>query len=199
MNSVIQKSAEYVSDLLQRKLTPRHTFHNLQHTRETVDHAHEIGSNSGLDPDQIEILLIAAWFHDSGHTETYQEHEQVSLRLAQDFLDQLGYPALKTRQVLKLIAATRLGAVPHSLSEKVICDADILPIALPDSLNRGQHLRREWATLLNRYFSEMEWLQFELEFRLGREFYTAYARKRYNQGRLENIGLIRQEIAELEK
>ena len=40
----------------------------------------------------MEPIIIAAWFHDTGHSEIYQGHESVSKRLAEGFLRIEGYP-----------------------------------------------------------------------------------------------------------
>ena len=107
MSAIIEKTEKYVSDLLNEKLTENHLFHNLQHTIEMVEAAEEIAGHSDVSKEDLEILLIAAWFHDTGHTQTYDGHEEASCRIASDFLKKESYPEEKINQIIQLILTTK--------------------------------------------------------------------------------------------
>ena len=61
--TILEKAEKKASDLL-LTLPDTMTYHNLNHTREVVKAAEKIGSYASLQEEEMEILLLAAWFHD---------------------------------------------------------------------------------------------------------------------------------------
>ena len=83
---LIQKASTFVFELLREKLPANHIYHNYTHTCEVVDAAKEIAEGCDLNKDETEMVLLAAWFHDTGFIELYDGHEQVSKQIAEKFL-----------------------------------------------------------------------------------------------------------------
>ncbi|RPI70912.1 MAG: HD domain-containing protein, partial [Ignavibacteriales bacterium] len=82
MSALLKKGSEYASGIISEKLPGGMVYHNIEHTKEVVETAKEIGINSGLTEDEMEVLLFAAWFHDTGITEIYNNHEEKSAQIA---------------------------------------------------------------------------------------------------------------------
>ena len=57
----------YVKSLFNDKSSEDLIYHNLNHTTDVVITSEKIGQSSSLDDEQMELLLIAAWFHDVGY------------------------------------------------------------------------------------------------------------------------------------
>jgi len=88
-NGNILKSVEqYVFDTLKSGTPSEFVYHDINHTTEVVEACEKIGKKSGLSDDDIEILLIAAWFHDVGYLETSEQHEEQSAKAARKFLEE---------------------------------------------------------------------------------------------------------------
>jgi HD superfamily phosphodiesterase len=85
MSSLIQIASIYITRRFESQLDSGITYHNLTHTKEVVDSAKKIGAKSGLVSDLMEIILLAAWFHDVGIIERYKEHEEKALKLVVSF------------------------------------------------------------------------------------------------------------------
>jgi predicted metal-dependent HD superfamily phosphohydrolase len=151
------------------------TYHNLDHTLMVVEAVKEIGKEEGLSQDEIEILEIAAWFHDSGHTVQADGHEQHSAQIARTFLTRLGYDDQKTEDVISLILATRWPHKPVNLLEKVICDADLKHLATRHFKVMSNRLRTEWEALGKKY-SDKEWLMVNRLFFSQHKFFTEYGK-----------------------
>ena len=119
MSVILEKTKNFVSELLSKKLTEKHLFHNLEHTIDVVEETEEIANNSDVSKADLELLLIAAWFHDTGHTETYEGHEEVSCRLAREFLEKESYPEKKIEQIFQLIQTTKREHEPANQMEAI--------------------------------------------------------------------------------
>ena len=126
MNSdLLAVAARHVSTLFEASLPKACRYHTLEHTTEVTDAALEIGRALGLPESELEILQLAALFHDTGYVEVCDGHESVSVRIATAFLEK-EISAAALAHVARCIMATHYPQRPHSLMEEVICDADLI-------------------------------------------------------------------------
>ena len=129
MNNLIEIAAEHVSQLYDKKLKADMHFHNLKHTKQTVDAVIEICEQSNIPKKEQEILMIAAWFHDVGYIHTYKNHEAKSAEMAAEFLKNNKYSEKNIETVKQLILKTELSTTPETLAEKILRDADLSHLA----------------------------------------------------------------------
>jgi uncharacterized protein len=190
MSELLNKVSEYASKIITEKLPKEIVYHNIEHTKEVVDTANDIGKHSGLPESEMEILLIAAWFHDIGITGNYNNHEEKSASIAKDFLQKNNYPSEKIEKVINLILATRLPQEPKNLIEKVICDADISHIGKKEFNTRSQLLRKEWENTLGKKTNDKEWLKNNIDFLSHSKFHTKYAKENFEKQRLKNLAIL---------
>ena len=74
MSDSVAAASAYVTNLLSEKLDSRYLYHNLRHTQRVVQSTEEIAEHYGLDGAKRERLMLAAWFHDTGYTESAEKH-----------------------------------------------------------------------------------------------------------------------------
>jgi uncharacterized protein len=129
MSIIINNVEKYVTSLLQSKLPQSLTFHNCQHTKNVVYAVKHIGKKSRISAEELEIVTIAAWFHDTGFTVTYSGHEEESIKIAANHLSLLKYENRKVQKVLDCIQATKLPQQPLDLVGEVLCDADLFHLS----------------------------------------------------------------------
>jgi len=194
MNDIIQDAENYISDLYKKKMSKELTFHNLKHIKRTVNAANLLAENSGLTQHEIEILNIAAWFHDVGHIQVYEDHEEKSAQMAKQFLQENNYPSDKIDKILGCIRATRLAAEPTNLLEKIMRDADIIHLGKKSYFKRNKELRKEWHDLLGEEYSDEKWIENNIKFFQEHEFQTEYARSKFNQQRLINLAALQEKL-----
>ena len=84
--STIIKAKQYTKKLLV-SLGSKYLFHNWNHTQEVVRVSMELGKQCGLSEKDLSILKVAAYFHDTGHVKSYTNHEEMSARIAAEFLE----------------------------------------------------------------------------------------------------------------
>ena len=196
MNDLVEKAKNYTTSLLEKKLDNDHVFHNLDHTIETVDAAEEIAGHSGVSKEDLEILLIAAWFHDVGHIDTYEGHEEAGCKIARHFLDQESYPEEKIKEVEALIMTTKMDNDPENTLQSILRDADIIHIGRKGSFKRGRRLREELQLVLGKNFTDEEWLDEEKKFYSKTRFFTDYAIENYNEMREKYISKLDRKMNE---
>lgn len=186
-SSVVDEAARFIRSLFQKHLPPQMSFHNIEHTERVVQAAREMGTYYKLSNKYMEVLLLAAWFHDSGHVRQYEGHETVSIFIARSFLTRLHYPVFLIKKVVNCIAATELRKEPVSLIEKILCDADLMHLASPDYLRWQNALRCEWKVVLKKVYNRKEWATLNYNFMKSHLYHTSYARFMYRPGKERNL------------
>ncbi len=195
MNQIVEEVSQHVINLF--KAHPAlFVYHNLHHTREVVDLVQDLAENSGVESDELEFLLIAAWFHDIGYPETIPLHEERSAEMAEEFLRKKDYPQEKIDAVKKLILSTKVPQNPENDLEKIMCDADIAYIGKKDFISRIDLLRKEWQQTIQRNFSNSEWIRENIRFLESNSFHTEYAKRKFGQTRKENLAELKQLLEE---
>ena len=184
---ITEKAKEYVKSTMDQHNVELLTFHSFEHTSSVVESALEIGQNSGLNEEELEILEVAAWFHDLGYLEGFKDHETKSWAMANAFLETENYPEAKAQLVKDCIMATSLHVTPKTMLEKVIADADLNHLAKPSQASKSEALRLEIKRVCGYDFSTEEWLDKDLGFLLAHHYHTPYAQEHYHPGKVENI------------
>jgi predicted metal-dependent HD superfamily phosphohydrolase len=191
MDNILNKTSKYVTNLLSEKLSKDMYYHSLAHTQEVVANAKEIGENSGLSSEEMELVLLAAWFHDTGFTNSYEGHENTSLRIAENFLSKNNYPSEKINKIINAIKITNLTFKPENLIENVIRDADLYYLGTTEFFNQYELLRKEWCIKLNKIYTEIEWLELNIDFFFSHVFYTEYANKKLSPQKEINLAKLK--------
>ena len=180
-------TADFVIKLFKERLTQGITYHDLIHIRDVVDTAKLIGGESVISPDQMEILLLAAWFHDVGIIERYAEHEEKSAEMCREFLVKHHYPSYKIDTIINIILSTRIPQKPVNLLEKILCDADLSHNGKKGFIYRSQLLRVEWKNMLGKEFTDSDWIKINIDFLLDNKFHTKFAKSFYDGQRMQNL------------
>jgi len=195
-NPIIKSAEEYVFNLFKEKLPPDHVYHNYKHTFQTVKACREIANTYSLTSRELEVLLLAAIFHDTGYIETYEGHEEVSVRFFNDFIKG-DYPLEDIKRVEELIMSTKPGTVPDGTLQEILHDADYINIGKKKFVQRAELLRIEWERLLNKTYSDLEWAEIQLNFLVSTNFVTEEAIVKFDDQREINIRLQREKIERL--
>ncbi len=185
-NSIVGSAEEYVMDLLKKGLSKDHIFHNLQHALAVRSAALDIGHKLAFTEEEMEVLELAALFHDTGFVEAYEGHENVSKKLALEFLEGKKYDPEKTIQVLDCITATLPSKQPENKLEEVIQDADLMGLGTENYPVTLAALRHEWQVFLNKSFTDVEWFEMNDQFLGAHEYHTQVAKDLYDEKKSQN-------------
>jgi HD superfamily phosphodiesterase len=196
---IIRKVGNHVFLLFKEKLSKKLVYHNYKHTFEVVKEAKQLAEGYDLPDEEMEILLLAAWLHDTGYIITYENHENESVGIATAFLQDQGYPQEKIERINQCIMATKHGQVTNHLLEDILVDADIANIGKETFFATAELLRVEWEIFLDRSFTDLEWSQYQLDFLLSVSFRTQPAQAKYSKQLSKNIQAQRNQLLDLAK
>ncbi len=182
-NNIVAKAQDFVESLLKEKLSKDLTYHNYAHTARVVKVAEEIGKYAELENGDLEILMLAAWFHDTGFVNDYENHEEESQKIATEFLNDQNVSQDIIDRVNESIWATRKDTFPSNDIEKILCDADLSHIGSDGYLKVADGLRREWEIYFHQVHTDMEWYQSCNEFVVKSKFHTKYGQEVLEKGK----------------
>jgi predicted metal-dependent HD superfamily phosphohydrolase len=194
---LVNKSKEFALGIISNGLADKFCYHDLEHTQSVVKAAIEIGENSQLTENEMQIILTAAWMHDTGYCFGCQDHEKKSQEISQKFLRKLNAPDDFIQQVMQCIEATGFPQNPQNAVEEVICDADLYHLSTDEFHRRTELLRQELNNTTANNISEIEWLERNVHFFNKHHYFTAYAKENLNPGKEKNLQALTQKINKL--
>ena len=177
----------YVKSLFNDNSSEDLIYHNINHTTDVVITSEKIGHSSSLDNEQMEVLLIAAWFHDVGYIDTYEDHEEKSVIAARSFLAEHDYPKNRIDEISSAILATKVPQSPQNIIQDVLCDADLHHLGSKDFSNKNELFRVEYENINKKIWHELDWLKDTIEFMRNHTFHTKYSKERFDEIKKENL------------
>lgn len=192
--SITEEAADFVNELFKNKLQTIYVYHNLTHTEEVVEAVKKIGNKLNLNDEDLEIVTLAAWFHDTGFIERVNNHEDVSIEIATKFLEEKNYKTENIELIKGCINATRYPQSPANILEEILCDADLYHLGSKKFDLKNDLLRVEWEKSEGKIYSDIEWTKINLDFLATHKFYTKPARKSLSDNKAEMIVKIQKRL-----
>ena len=191
METLLIESEKYVSSLLNDKLKHHFMYHNLSHTQRVVAATKEIIEGESIPEEDANTLIVAAWFHDTGYTESKENHEEHSVGIAKKFLKEHQVSEDFIDQVSHLIMATKMEYEPLNQYESVIRDADSAHFKDKDYSGVSELLRREWELSMDKKYTDIEWIEENISFFTKyHRYYTEYALENWQSGKDKNLAAL---------
>lgn len=168
-----ESACQYIIDELTAHLSPRLTYHTVQHTHDVAAQAERIARAEGItNAESLALLKTAACYHDAGFMHVYDEHEAESCRIARRMLPTFGYTSNQIDQVCRAIQATRIPQTPVDQLGTILCDADLDYLGRADYYRISQTLLAEWISY-NRLPDPGRWLPIQQSFLGNHRYFTA--------------------------
>jgi len=188
MNTLVAEAEKYVLNLLNTKLDSSFVYHSISHTQRVVEKIKEITEGQEIPEDNLQNLLLAAWFHDTGYTETIEEHEEKGVTIVTTFLTTQKASEDTISKVTDLIRATKMGTPPKNEFDKIIIDADCSHIGGKNFSDLSELLRREWELTKERKLTEQEWLSENIDFLTNtHKFHSDFALQNWQKAKGKNL------------
>lgn len=108
MDSLLEKTDTFVSQLFENKLPENCIYHNYTHTKRVFKSTKEIIEHSAVSNEDTTVLLLAVLLHDTGYTESIDNHEKHSVRIAESYLKDQKIPDATIQKITDLILATKM-------------------------------------------------------------------------------------------
>lgn len=159
-------------------------YHNLYHTNCMIINCAEGADEMQLPPEKTCVLLLAAIFHDFGHSGG-KEKDDHNIRVAIAGLeaycriDESFAPCMA--EASQIIESTLFPPVtkPETLSQKIIRDADLMQMYMPGWEKQiFVGLRKEIEVTVGKEVSPSEMVSMQLKFMGAVQWYTSWAQAR---------------------
>ena len=200
MEALILEIEKHVSSLLNNELPREYVYHNLSHTQRVVAATKEIAEAEEVSESDMNALVVAAWFHDTGYMQGSDNHEENGVVVAKNYLIEKKIDTEFIAQVSQLILATKMDYEPQNHLEKIIRDADCSHFPLKNYDEIGELLRREWERVKKEFYPDSEWLQMNISFfTKNHRFYTNYALENWQSGKDKNLARLFKSLNKIEK
>jgi len=167
---------DFVISLLKTKLSEYYYYHNHEHTLYVTEKAIEIGRQEACTEKELELLSLAALWHDTGYITTYHNHEEESCLLARHYLTEYGYSAPDIDEVCGMIMATKMPQSPKSKLEEIIADADLEYLGTSGFETKADRLFKELQQI-NTSLTEEKWRLMQISFLQNHRYFTRFCKE----------------------
>lgn len=188
MESLLLEIEAYVIHELNENLDTKFLYHNIAHTQSVVEKTQELIEEGGVEEEDAEDLLIAAWFHDIGYIKAIENHEDFSVEIAKEYLKSKKISSERIERISKLILATKMNLYPETELEKLIRDADCSHIGSKEFIEYSELLRQEWELTQDKFLTDSEWITENISFLTTQHrFYSDIASKKWDRVKGKNL------------
>ena len=194
---------QYIRELFREELPDGIKYHDANHTlhptRGVVAVASRIAQSDNVSEKDRELLIAAAYFHDTGYIREYDKNEPIAARMAGRILKLMGFKPKEIEKIQKMILATDLALEPKTRLEKILCDADLDHFGREDffkldgKLREGRHARGIDVS------DEAKWYRGTLEIIKKHQYYTDSQKKLREKEKQKNIQRLLKKLEKIEK
>jgi hypothetical protein len=187
MSEIIKAVDLHVKSIFGKEIFKEYPYHNYEHTLRVVQSAKSLSEEAKLTDKEREILIIAAYFHDTGFAEGADNHEQYSVEIARKFLTKESYEKTNIEKVAKCILATKMDWIGDERLCTLIRDADLSGLAHANYHMIAEQLRKEKNKLSAGEIDEKSWLQENISFFNFHSYCSEEGKKLFQKGKSENL------------
>ncbi len=173
---LVEEAKLYVSKFLSHELSEKCLFHTISHTLEVLKNAEIIGRYCDIGEEQLNILRIAALFHDVGYVDAYDDHEIFSAKRAVAYLADKNVDVHAIAQIERAILSTKTPQKPQDKISKILCDADLMNLTFDDYFEQVDLMREEWEKVGKAKLNSHQFYLNTLEFFRSHEYHSKYGK-----------------------
>ncbi|MFK7906571.1 MAG: Pycsar system effector family protein [Chitinophagales bacterium] len=193
-SKLLKKAKKHIFQFFKERLDSMYVYHDYTHTFETVEAVGELGLGNGLKRKELEMVQLAAWFHDTGYVDTVEGHEEASLKYVRAFLEEQEYPAEKINIIEGCILSTKMPQSPKNIYEEILCDADLYHLGSKNFFEKSSLLRLEWANRNALKGDEVGNLEAEIAFLSTHHYHTPFGQLNLNKRKFKNVSVLKQNL-----
>lgn len=189
----LDDAGDFIIKRLNNELPGHLSYHNADHAKDVYEAAKRIGEAEGISGHELNLLLTAAYYHDSGFLIKAKGHEEESCRIARETLPGYGYTTDEINQICGMIMATRLPQSPKNHLEEILADADLDNLGRDDFFTISHKLYLE-NLFFGKAISENEWNQQQIDFIKKHQYFTKTAINLRQAKKDANLGRIKAQV-----
>ena len=194
---------QYIKELFKDELPDGIKYHDANHTlhpiKGVVAVANRIAISEDISEHDRELLITAAYFHDTGYIREYDKNEPIAARMAGRILKLIGYKPNEIEKVQMMILSTDLEREPKTHVEKILCDADLDHLGREDFFKFDGKLREGWRVKGIDVSDEAKWYKGTLEFIKTHQYYTESQKNSREKEKQKNIKKLVNKLENIKK
>ena len=195
-NLIIKKVEAHVIELFQKTPHPKLIYHNVHHTQKVVERTKEIAAHYNLIESDMLVLLVAAWFHDTGYLfDEAAMHEEKSAHLMNEFTKDLIADPDILNNIEECILATKATVKPSNLLQQILVDADSYNFGTKEIDTTNKQVYDEFV-IRNGYISKREWDRQTIKMLENHQYYTSYCKELLMNRKKKNIKKLKKSLEE---
>lgn len=166
-------------------------YHQYDHALSVMERWIYLATMEWCSEKEIEMIAIAALFHDTGFIIEYDNNENFGAKIARNYLRTILYPEEKIKIIQEIILATHPSTKPTNLLEKIIKDADMDNLGREDFFDINEKIKRELELMKNIKIKDPDWHHASLDIIQWHVFYTDTQIKERNEKLQKNLEELR--------
>jgi len=194
---------QYIRELFRDELPADIKYHDSNHTlhptKGVVAVANRIAISENISEHDRELLIAAAYFHDTGYIREYSKNEPIAARAAGRILKLIGYQPDEIEKVQKAILATDLECEPKTHVEKILRDADFDHLGREAFFELDAKIREGRRARGLDVGDDAKWYKGTLEIIKTHQYYTESQKKMREKKKQENIQRLIKKLENIEK
>ncbi|MGJ8665798.1 MAG: Pycsar system effector family protein [Patiriisocius sp.] len=200
MSDIIAATDDFILNLFKEKLPKTFVYHNYTHSKRVYKSINQIVEDSQINVKDATILKLAALLHDTGYTETRENHEKVGVKIATRFLKSQNVEQDIIDGVTKCILATKFDVDPKDEMEEMIKDADSSHFGKDYFDEASEFLRQEYIAQDIKEYTPVEWREENIKVLVKKhQFYSEYAMKNWQPQKEKNLASLIKSKKKLKK
>ncbi|MFM1875232.1 MAG: hypothetical protein RL266_969 [Bacteroidota bacterium] len=166
---------KYILERLESELPEHLLYHGHHHTIDVLEAVERIARQECIDEKGINLLLVAAAYHDCGFIRSHLDHEETGCAIARETLPRFEFTHESIESICQMIMATKVPQRPTGLLSDILCDADLDYLGRDDFKPIARNLFLELRHL-NIVSDEEKWNRIQLNFLKQHFYHTEYGR-----------------------
>jgi predicted metal-dependent HD superfamily phosphohydrolase len=194
---------QYIRALFKDELPGAIKYHDANHTlhptRGVVAVANRIAIAENISEHDRELLIAAAYFHDTGYIREYDKNEPIAARMAGRILKLIGYKPNEIEKIQKMILSTDLACEPKTHFEKILCDADLDHWGREDFFKLDGKIREGRRARGIDVSDDIKWYKGTLEIITKHQYHTESQKKMREEKKQKNISTLLNKLENMKK
>jgi len=189
---------------LQKELPKDLVYHNAEHTKTVLDNVVKLAVFDNLSDSDIELLGIAAAYHDLGYTERKNKNEVIGAQIVVDALKNSGtYTDEQIQYTKESIEDTEVEITENGLNQRekgrnklsdYLLDADLSSFGSEDFSKKTMLVAREFGVDIDDEKQRHDYLKDTLKFLENHKWKSEAGKKLFSEQKDKNIEWITNEI-----
>jgi len=189
-----QGAIDYILARLQQELPAHLLYHGHHHTLDVLEATERIATHQQVTSHELNLLLVAAAYHDCGFLTTYANHELAGCAIAQEQLPAFGFNTQDIDAICAMIMATKVPQDPKSRLADILCDADLDYLGRDDFFAIGTNLYLE-LNHLGVLKDEESWNRLQVKFLSSHKYHTSYGQTNRETEKCAHLATVEKLVA----